>query len=99
MSRRPPRSTLTDPLLPYTTLFRSCFKAGSLVRYIPYPVIGGFLAAIGWLMVCGSISVMTGEHLTMEGLDRLLRIDSLPKWLPGAGFGLDRKSTRLNSSH
>src|SRR3546814_10686184 len=26
MIRRPPRSTRTDPLFPYTTLFRSCFK-------------------------------------------------------------------------
>src|SRR3546814_3820936 len=25
MIRRPPRSTRTDPLFPYTTLFRSCF--------------------------------------------------------------------------
>src|SRR3546814_3636638 len=26
MIRRPPRSTLTDTLFPYTTLFRSCVK-------------------------------------------------------------------------
>src|SRR3546814_2688605 len=28
MIRRPPRSTLTDTLFPYTTLFRSCFGCG-----------------------------------------------------------------------
>src|SRR3546814_21010624 len=28
MIRRPPRSTLTDTLLPYTTLFRSFIRAG-----------------------------------------------------------------------
>src|SRR3546814_10986697 len=27
MIRRPPRSTRTDTLFPYTTLFRSCFQA------------------------------------------------------------------------
>src|SRR3546814_17776750 len=27
MIRRPPRSTRTDPLFPYTTLFRSCARA------------------------------------------------------------------------
>src|SRR3546814_12851759 len=27
MLRRPPRSTLTDTLFPYTTLFRSCHRA------------------------------------------------------------------------
>src|SRR3546814_14061521 len=35
MIRRPPRSTRTDTLFPYTTLFRSYFKnpAGALVEY------------------------------------------------------------------
>src|SRR3546814_1277938 len=28
MIRRPPRSTRTDTLFPYTTLFRSCWKSG-----------------------------------------------------------------------
>src|SRR3546814_6162174 len=32
MSRRPPRSTLTDTLFPYTTLFRSCRQAGEAHR-------------------------------------------------------------------
>src|SRR3546814_7764573 len=31
MRRRPPRSTRTDTLLPYTTLFRSALSSGSLV--------------------------------------------------------------------
>src|SRR3546814_20078241 len=29
MLRRPPRSTLTDTLLPYTTLFRSLYRPGN----------------------------------------------------------------------
>src|SRR3546814_14525859 len=29
MIRRPPRSTLTDTLFPYTTLFRSCSASGA----------------------------------------------------------------------
>src|SRR3546814_4983350 len=32
MIRRPPRSTRTDTLFPYTTLFRSAHPAGHLVR-------------------------------------------------------------------
>src|SRR3546814_4357860 len=32
MRRRPPRSTRTDTLFPYTTLFRSCRGAASLLR-------------------------------------------------------------------
>src|SRR3546814_1058226 len=32
MIRRPPRSTRTDTLFPYTTLFRSAVNAGKLMR-------------------------------------------------------------------
>jgi SulP family sulfate permease len=34
-------------------------KLGNLIRYIPYPVIGGFLAGSGWLLVCGAFRVVT----------------------------------------
>src|SRR3546814_20999253 len=34
MIRRPPRSTRTDTLFPYTTLFRSNFRPGSCVEVI-----------------------------------------------------------------
>lgn len=36
------------------------FKLGNLVRFIPYPVIGGFLAGIGWLLLTGGLGVMVG---------------------------------------
>src|SRR3546814_10799598 len=34
MIRRPPRSTRTDPLFPYTTLFRSAEEAKGLIRWL-----------------------------------------------------------------
>ena len=36
------------------------FKLGNLVRFIPYPVMGGFLAATGWLLLKGGLQVTTG---------------------------------------
>jgi SulP family sulfate permease len=33
------------------------FGLGNLVRLLPYPVIGGFLAGAGWLLVTGAISM------------------------------------------
>src|SRR3546814_3602235 len=39
MSRRPPRSTRTDTLFPYTTLFRSSIVAGCLGRASTQPRI------------------------------------------------------------
>src|SRR3546814_9746535 len=45
MIRRPPRSTSTDPLFPYTTRFRSCFVFcywawNTLVRILPAGISG-----------------------------------------------------------
>ena len=34
-------------------------KLGQWLRFIPYPVIGGFLAASGWLLITGGVEVVT----------------------------------------
>lgn len=36
------------------------FRLGSIVRYIPYPVMGGFLAGTGVLLVTGASDLITG---------------------------------------
>jgi SulP family sulfate permease len=38
-------------------------RIGQFVRFVPYPVIGGFLAASGWLLAAGGIRVVTGHEL------------------------------------
>lgn len=38
---------------------------GELMRYIPYPVIGGFLGSIGWLMLTGGLGVSMGESFSL----------------------------------
>ena len=35
-------------------------RAARWVRFVPYPVMGGFIAAVGWLLVVGSVRVATG---------------------------------------
>ena len=37
------------------------FHLGRLIRYIPFPVIAGFLAGTGWLITKGSIGVIAGD--------------------------------------
>ncbi|MBX3010401.1 MAG: SLC26A/SulP transporter family protein [Caldilineaceae bacterium] len=64
------------------------FQLGHWVRYIPYPVIGGFLAGTGWLVTRGGIKVMTAVPLEWHELDRLLAWDALVLWGPGLFFGL-----------
>ncbi|MDX1569244.1 MAG: SulP family inorganic anion transporter [Xanthomonadales bacterium] len=63
------------------------FKLGALIRFIPYPVIGGFLAGTGYLLVRGSLGVMTGIHIDMEHLHELFEGQHLYQWICGAAFG------------
>ena len=64
------------------------FKLGGLVRFVPYPVVGGFLAGTGWLLVQGSFSVMADFSLTLRNLPALFQPDQLILWLPGVLFAL-----------
>lgn len=64
------------------------FRLGGFIRFIPYPVIGGFLAGTGWLLVKGAIKVMTGHAPTLENAAHLFAAPELVKWAPGALFAL-----------
>ncbi len=64
------------------------FKLGNLVRYIPYPVVGGFLAGTGWLLTRGAIEVMAGQTLSIEALRSLTQPEMLLRWLPGTIFAV-----------
>lgn len=48
-------------------------KLGRLVRFMPYPVVAGFLAGSGWLLIDGSVVMMTGEHIGPSLIDRIDR--------------------------
>jgi SulP family sulfate permease len=63
-------------------------KASSFVRYIPYPVVGGFLAGTGYLLAKGALGVMVDVPLTLAGLPQFFSPDILWRWLPGVLFGL-----------
>lgn len=64
------------------------FRLGGFIRFIPYPVIGGFLAGTGWLLVKGAIKVMTGHAPTLEGVPHLFAVAEAVKWMPGLAFAL-----------
>ena len=48
--------------------FLGLSRTGRAIRFIPYPVIGGFLGATGWLMILGAIQVITDQRLTLTTL-------------------------------
>jgi len=64
------------------------FSMGRWIRFIPYPVIGGFLAGTGWLLVSGSFKVMANISLTARNLAELVDPQKAAHWLPGAGLAL-----------
>jgi SulP family sulfate permease len=43
-------------------LVLGAFRLGGLVRFIPLPVIGGFLAGTGWLLVAGGADLATAGY-------------------------------------
>jgi SulP family sulfate permease len=74
-------STLAMGLL---SLVLGVFKLGRLVRFLPFPVVGGFLAGSGWLLTVGGIGVATGTRFGMG----LLQPGMLVRWLPAFALGL-----------
>jgi len=63
-------------------------KLGGLVRFFPFPVVGGFLAGTGWLLVQGSFSTMAGYPLTLQNIEALVQPDQLLLWIPGVIFAI-----------
>jgi SulP family sulfate permease len=47
------------------------WRLGKLIRFIPYPVVAGFLAATGWLMLSGAVNMTTGVALSWPTLPLL----------------------------
>jgi SulP family sulfate permease len=80
--------TLTSLLSGIFLLVLGYFKLGGFIRYIPFPVIGGFLAGTGWLLVQASFDVMTGFPLSLSNIPVLLGPDKLLIWLPGIVLAL-----------
>src|SRR3546814_13901017 len=93
MRPRPPRSTRTDTLFPYTTLFRS---PGSQVAITVTDKGGNKVETTATVQPDGSYSVDTD----LSGLtDGPLTIEAGATGENGNPVSGDRKSTRLNSSH
>src|SRR3546814_4536041 len=103
MIRLPPRSTRTDTLFPYTTLFRSPIAPDSGNRR------GRFVAHryfSSWCIDrCARGSLVAVLQFDARGFTggthRRVVFDDRTGWIGVAGEQsvLDRKSTRLNSSH
>jgi sulfate permease, SulP family len=63
-------------------------RLGNLVRFVPYPVVGGFLAGTGWLLLKGGLYVASGVEVHLRTIGLMLRSGSLKHWLPALAFGV-----------
>ncbi len=64
------------------------FRWAEFFRFMPYPVVSGFLAGTGWLLTKGSLEVMTGSALTWGSAAGLVSTKVLMLWLPGAAYAV-----------
>src|SRR3546814_16422070 len=106
MIRRPPRSTRTDTLFPYTTLFRSSRTAAMREADQPsHRLSQGSVTAMYWTAAqlvahhtSNGCNLHPGDLFgtgTLSGETET----SFGSLLEISRGGTDRKSTRLNSSH
>lgn len=75
------------------------FKLSRFVRFIPYPVVGGFIAGTGFLLVRGALGMMLGKTLSLANLGMLFRSENLLLWLPGFVFGVIALIASRRSKH
>ena len=54
-------------------------RMGRAIRYVPYPVVGGFLGATGFLILLGAVRVITGQRLQLATLGQFQDILTLFK--------------------
>ncbi len=70
-----------------TFLLLGTFRLGNLARLIPYPVVGGFLAGTGWLLIKGGLRVSAGMPLELGTIRAFVDPFELVRWGPALAFG------------
>src|SRR3546814_13115434 len=109
MRRRPPRSTRTDTLFPYTTLFRSTTglsgaqhaalqDAGARIGVL---WSANFSLGVALLeeLVERAAGALAGWDCDIVEMHHTRKLDAPSGTALALGAAADRKSTRLNSSH
>lgn len=61
-------------------------RMGRWIRFVPYPVTGGVMVGVGWLMVAGGVQVFANLPLTFANLPELFTTPSLYKLAGGLAW-------------
>jgi len=75
------------------------FRMGILVRFLPYPVVGGFMAGAGWLLVKGAFNVATGFDLHFSTAPQLFARGTFLHWAPSLAVALALVIATRRSRH
>jgi sulfate permease, SulP family len=75
------------------------FRMGILVRFLPYPVVGGFMAGAGWLLVKGAFTVATGFELNLSNSLQLFAPGTILRWAPSLAIALALVIATRRSRH
>lgn len=79
---------LTSALTGTTLWLIGRLGLGQLVRFVPFPVIGGFLAGTGWLLLLGGVGLLAGGDVVLSDPTVWTDPAFLALILPGVGFGI-----------
>jgi len=63
-------------------------RAGAWIRFIPYQIVGGMLAGVGFLVLKGAFGFAMGTDFALDELSNFIHYDFYIKWLPPLLFGL-----------
>lgn len=73
------------------------WRRGNAIQYIPFPVVGGFLAGTGLLIVEGAFRIVTNQPMNLATLPLLVRlpwIEVVPALLVAVGLLVGTRLTR-----
>jgi SulP family sulfate permease len=69
-------------------------RTGKWIRFVPYPVIGGFMAASGWLVGVGGVGILTNTHVSLATARDLATPHHLLQLAAGAAFAIAARATQ-----
>ncbi len=75
------------------------FKLGELIRFLPYPVIGGFLAGLGYLITNAGFRTLTNGKYGLFDVSQLFQPETLLHWVPALALGIILLAVTRRSLH
>ena len=72
---------LTTLLCGFAMFWLGRARFGRIIRFVPYPVFGGFLAITGWYLLRGGLETVVGHPLRLQNLGSVFESGTSIRWL------------------